>query len=184
MPPATETRATNAPPPRGTLAERLLSRFLPYEAINSRSGKGASLHRWVLWHSERTGRGIYIHEFVASEEGRAPHDHPKAFLSIGIRGGYSEACLTTDEAAAGAKAKLSKHIAPWIRRFGPGHIHRIRLPGHPAKPCWTVVLTGPRTAAWGFWQRAGATAARHKIPEAEYHRAEAAAEAMRSDRAL
>lgn len=183
--PSSGTTESNDPrAPRGTRLERILSRLFTYEAINSQPGKGASLHRWVLWHSERSGRGIYIHKFVASEEGRAPHDHPKAFLSIGIRGGYSEARLTTDEAAAGTKAKLSKYIAPWIRRFGPNHIHRIRLPGYPPKPCWTVVLTGPRTAAWGFWQRAGATAARHKIPEAEYHRAEAAAEAPRNNRTV
>ena len=175
------TDGRNARPPCGTRLERILSRLFTYEAINPRADKGASLHRWVLWHSKRTGRGIYVHEFAASEQGRAPHDHPKAFISIGLRGAYAEASLTPADAAAGNHAKLTKYVAPWIRQFGPGHIHRIRLPGHPPKPCWTLVVTGPKAAAWGFWQRTGTRSARYKIPEAEYHRAEAAANTVIKD---
>ena len=163
-----------AQPPQSTVAERILSRILRYEAINPLDDGGAALHRWIIFHSKRTGRGIYIHKFAASERGRAPHDHPKPFLSIGLLGSYIEASMTPEHAANGKKATLSRYVAPWVRRFGPNHIHRIRLPGHPPTPCWTLAVTGRKKADWGFWSRRDATGPRHKIPEAEYHRQEAA----------
>src|SRR5262249_18492584 len=68
------------------------------------------LFRWTLlstpWFK------IYLHRFVADDWSKDLHDHPKKFVTIGLRGSYLE--VTPDHAR--------QWRAPWIRSFPAEHI--------------------------------------------------------------
>ena len=121
---------------------RLLDRLFTYEPI-PRQGPTV-LHRWILWRG-RTGSAVYLHEFVQSEP-RDPHDHPKRFTTIGIRGRYREMVYKRDRLN---RPSIRWYRAPWIRWFQPEHIHRIELA--PGETCWTLALVGPAVVPWGFY---------------------------------
>lgn len=82
---------------------------------------------------------VYVQHFHASDD-RVPHNHPRWFLSLILRGGYIEV-----RRAGGA------HI------FRPGQwnyipvsrYHYVRL---LKLDCWTICLVGPTWwRKWGFW---------------------------------
>lgn len=96
---------------------------------------------WVLPRNSKIN--VYLHKFLRDDEDRALHDHPWWFISIILWGGYWE--VTPD----GIRRRRWLSVA--FRRAD--HQHRVVL--HPGmerlKPCWTLVITGPRTREWGFW---------------------------------
>ena len=67
------------------------------------------------------------------------HDHPKRFVSIGLKGRYVE------ETPNGER----EYSAPWIRTFPATHIHRLRL--YPGEDVWTMVAVFRPVRDWGFW---------------------------------
>lgn len=99
------------------------------------------MYRWELL---RIGRffGIYLHHFVGNDWTRDLHDHPKRFISVGLKGRYIE------ETPQGQRI----YRAPWIRTFPATHIHRLRLVT-PAEDCWTAVIVLRPVRQWGFWHR-------------------------------
>ena len=130
------------------------------EIIDGRGVSDKYLRRWTLlnlWN----GRVIYLHHFVGSDWAGDLHDHPKAFISIGLWGGYVEEYIFDTAryrscASNVARRVLQKEltarcrfVAPWIRRFPPGHIHRLRI--NRAVSCWTLLYAGPIKREWGFY---------------------------------
>ena len=93
------------------------------------------LYRWILL--ARENFNIYLHHFVDNDL-KCMHDHPKRFISIGLKGWYIEQTPTGNEI----------YSAPWIRSFPPEHIHRLLV---PSKSCWTIVIVFKKTREWGFW---------------------------------
>jgi hypothetical protein len=106
------------------------------EEINGRERCPTYLYRWSLLKT-RWG-SVYLHHFVGDDWSRDLHDHPKRFISIGLRGWYIE------ETPVGAK----RYRAPWIRTFPATHIHRLIV---PSKDCWTLVIVLRAVRGWGFW---------------------------------
>jgi hypothetical protein len=82
------------------------------------------------------------------------HDHPKRFISIGLRGSYIEQTPSSDELRAHYRdltlTNETLYRAPWVRTFPASHIHRIRLLVN-RKPCWTLVIVLRSVREWGFW---------------------------------
>jgi hypothetical protein len=98
------------------------------------------LVRWTilkLW----GGRGVYLHHFVGDDWSSALHDHPKRFISVGLRGRYRETTPTGERI----------YIAPWVRTFPATHTHRITL--IDGRDCWTIVVVLKTSREWGFWSR-------------------------------
>lgn len=123
-----------------TLFDRLFSR----EEINGDGLCPTYLFRWTLlatpWFK------IYLHRFVGDDWSRDLHDHPKRFISIGLRGCYAEESWIGD----GTRTRI--FVAPWIRTFPAEHRHRLFLLG---RECWTLVIVGPAVRDWGFWSPRG-----------------------------
>src|SRR6516225_3836294 len=75
----------------------------------------------------------YLHSIRRPDSTRALHNHPWGFVSLLLRGGYTEVFAPDLDAAVDyAKHPLltpRKYSAPpprsWFRHFGPGSIHRI-----------------------------------------------------------
>lgn len=122
------------------------------------------LERWGICH-ERFG-GFYVHKIADADPGLDLHDHPWAFISIILRGGYTEQAIGTDVAVECAKVadRWPETCQPGIeRRFGWLSVHRMPLTvAHritAALPnTWTLVLRGPTRRVWGFYLPTGRVA--------------------------
>jgi len=126
------------------------NRLWRWENICGPDGK-PYLRRFVLARLPGNRR-VYLHHFVGDDWARHPHDHPKAFWSIGLWGGYTEHQYI-DLAVVNIlkQAGVLRWRAPWVRWFPAEHIHRIMLtPG--VSGAWTLVITGRQSRRWGFWR--------------------------------
>lgn len=113
-----------------------------HEEINGNGICPTYLHRWILFSG--FGRKVYLHKFVGDDWALDPHDHPKDFISIGLRGSYDE-YVWVNSFRGFSKTKWT---APWFRRFPASHRHRIETEDGP---CWTLVIVGRKKRDWGFW---------------------------------
>ena len=108
------------------------------------------LVRWQLL-STPLGR-VYLHRFLAPDA-QCPHDHPWPFVSLVLWGGYWEQSFGRGRPGTGT---LTWRGTLSIARRHADDVHRIaRL--HPARPTWTLVITGRRQRRWGYWGAAGWT---------------------------
>jgi hypothetical protein len=112
-----------------------LRRQFPTEEINGAGRCPTYLYRNHLlscrWFK------VYFHRFVADDWSLDLHDHPKRFVSIGLRGRYRETTPKGDRVFR----------APWIRSFPAEHLHRISL---VSRECWTLVIVFAASRKWGF----------------------------------
>lgn len=102
---------------------------------------GNYLTRWRLIQTPFVS--LYIHRLDSPDPRPTLHDHPWSFLSIIIRGGYTERRLNP--------RTMHVHEARRVRRFNqvrPHDAHAIiRL--HRV-PTWSVLLVGRRVREWGY----------------------------------
>jgi len=90
---------------------------------------------------------VYLHKFLRDDDDRALHDHPWWFLSLMIRGAY---CETRPTNILGETMNwTTTRQAPSIAFRRAEDRHRVAL--IDGKPCWTIVVTGPKVRDWGFW---------------------------------
>lgn len=95
--------------------------------------------RWMLDFHLFT---IRVHHFMRSDDARAHHDHPWWFLTLVLRGGYTDRSPQGDD-----------HLSRGSVRFRSAeHRHTVQVdPGG----VWTLVLTGRKVRRWGFWVKGG-----------------------------
>jgi hypothetical protein len=110
----------------------------PYQFIWAEELKcqtGVYVRRWYLqtpWFSVR------VHHWIHSDDKRFFHDHAWWFLTLVLRGGY------TDITPNGRERMRVGSV-----RFRPAnHQHWVEV---DRGGCWTVLLTGPKARRWGFW---------------------------------
>lgn len=116
------------------------------------------LRRWFVIPRNRFFN-IYLHQFLRDDDDRALHDHPWAWCSILLRGGYVEH----------VRDGVRSRYAPSMAFSGPRRAHRIELlpawwmaddlnaaldmwaerPDERAE-AWTLFITGPVVRTWGF----------------------------------
>jgi hypothetical protein len=96
------------------------------------------LIRWYILRWKRVG--LFLHKFIRSDEDRALHDHPWAFLVIPIWRGYHEHSVNG-----------VRRVWPLIgARFRPAtYRHRVELIG--GRPSWSLFIRFRRLRDWGFW---------------------------------
>ena len=149
---------TTARPVRATLQARLLTaidRRFRLDIITRGDGE-AYLMRWRLLDT-RWGR-VYLHRFLAADD-VCLHDHPWAFVSIVLWGGYME---ETPRHTSGPATLLSVLTAPagrwrglWsVARRPARWVHRV-AELHPTRPTWTLMCVSPPRRPWGFWTPSG-----------------------------
>lgn len=100
------------------------------------------LLRWYLLPRNRW-LNLYLHKFLRDDDDRAMHDHPWWFASLVLKGRYIE--FTTDGLVLRERGSIAFRRAT--------HRHRVELLGDKSNrtPCWTLILTGPKSRDWGFW---------------------------------
>lgn len=106
------------------------------EEINGNHRCATYMYRWAI--AKTRWGNVYLHKFVGDDWSLDLHDHPKRFVSIGLRGSYLE---TTPDGPR-------KYTAPWFRTFPASYKHRITTPWGT---CWTLVIVLKTEREWGFW---------------------------------
>lgn len=121
--------------------QSFLNRCFHKEEINGAGTCPTYFFRWTLFSCPWFK--VYLHHFIGEDWSQDPHDHPKNFISIGLKGWYYEHIYNQ-----GAFVKTERFVAPWFRWFPAAHAHRIQ-----AKNCWTLCLVGRAKREWGFFYR-------------------------------
>ncbi|GAB5901266.1 hypothetical protein OKHIL_70750 [Mycolicibacterium mageritense] len=119
---------------------RVLISGQPHQVITNHHA--AYLQRWYLI-PRNPLCNIYLHRFLASDDPTC-HDHPWPFASLVVSGAYHE--VEPHRITTRRRGSIA------VRRAR--HRHSVRLPRDRAGreiPCLTVIITGPRIRAWGFW---------------------------------
>lgn len=114
------------------------------EEINGANRCPTYLYRWHVLKTRWFK--MYLHHFVGDDWSLDLHDHPKRFISIGLKGSYIETTPYPDGFPLCMHTTTYK--APWFRSFPAEHIHRLEV---PSKSCWTLVIVLQATRDWGFW---------------------------------
>lgn len=81
---------------------------------------------------------LYFHKIKRSDGDRDMHDHPWWFITLLLRGGY------TEHTPSGSKFKAAGSII----KHKASDLHRLELPN--GKECWSLVLAGSKKRSWGF----------------------------------
>lgn len=90
---------------------------------------------------------LYLHHIHRADTERDPHDHPWSFASLVLAGGYEEDVWPRKEDSASWAARSRPRWS--LRTIRQHQAHAITS---VTGPLWTLVLTGPRRADWGFWR--------------------------------
>lgn len=94
---------------------------------------------------------IYLHDILQPDTDPDPHDHPFAFLSIVLRGSYTERLYDiVDGHVYTSGFKTHKRFS--IHKMTRDKAHRIVRAEEGLK---TLVLVGPRRGTWGFYPPEG-----------------------------
>ena len=118
---------------------------------------GNYMRRFILatpWFS------IRLHSILRSDVERDLHDHPWSFVSVLLRGGYTEKrpktvapCFAED--LSGIETTETTHRSTWYNRWGwrlATDRHRISFV-YP--DTWSLFIYGPVRQWWGFYTKAG-----------------------------
>lgn len=106
---------------------------------------------------------LYLHRLDVPDPGVDLHDHPWPFLSLILRGGYTEEVAETRWAPlyAGIAERYPSAERGVSRSWRTGTVHRMalthchRIVRLHRSPTWTLILTGRRRQSWGFYQPDG-----------------------------
>jgi hypothetical protein len=83
---------------------------------------------------------LKVHNILLSDPS-CPHDHPWAFITFILRGGYVEHTLSG-----------SKYRGIGSVLYRPAnYVHRLEVD----KPVWSFVITFKKTRSWGFYTKSG-----------------------------
>ena len=124
------------------------------------------LRRFVIRRDEKKGH-VYLHHIYKSDDDRYPHNHPWAFNTFVLAGGYLnheypyhfiEAEPTRERAEIRPNRRYMVNRAKQpvttaaltgrLYRRGVDHCHLLEL--HPGRTAWTLVFTKSQARPWGF----------------------------------
>ncbi len=97
------------------------------------------LGRWIIYFF---GRTLRLHKFYRGDDQRAPHDHPWPFWTFPLCRGY-------EEIVPRGGVLMHEWVKGFRVHFRPSSYQHIVV--DPAKPFYTIVVTGKKERAWGFW---------------------------------
>jgi hypothetical protein len=123
---------------------QILRRLFLVKEIVSREGL-VHFQRWRLL--QTPWFAIYIHKVARSDEEIHSHDHPWAFRTFVLRGGYRE--VVHNE-----RGIVVQTLRPGNTAYHPAtDFHKITLLDGPT---WTLVFTGARShPVWGYKTESG-----------------------------
>lgn len=116
----------------------------PYSHINDYMRR-----YWLIPYGNKWTLGVAarVHHVLRSDDDRAFHDHPWPYISIILRGGYTEVRPVFESGI---------YVGDTRRYYGPGSVifrrakswHRLEV--EPGQTVWTLFVTGWYQQRWGF----------------------------------
>lgn len=93
----------------------------------------------IRWRLEVPFGSVRVHHWLGPDDDRAFHDHPWWFLTIVLRGAYADVSPAGEDYLRAGSVRFRRAL----------HQHTVcpRAGG-----AWTLMVTGPRSRAWGFWR--------------------------------
>lgn len=103
------------------------------------------MRRWVF----NFGLGsLRVHHWYKSDDDRHLHDHPWWFVTVVLKGGYTDVSAADGFLDAEATRRYDHLSAGSVRFRRALHAHTVQVdPGG----CWTIMLTGRHSRDWGFY---------------------------------
>ena len=90
-----------------------------------------------------------IHRWFRSDDKRNPHDHPSDFITLVLKGAYTDRCtIPLEDATEPAPVFLERMTPGTIRRRKAEHRHVVDV---DSGGCWTLLYFWPKRRDWGFW---------------------------------
>ena len=131
------------------MLKRLMQRLGRYRVIMDRTDDEPYLERYYVFLKDRRWFpfNIFLHRFLKSDPGH-PHDHPWAFCTIILRGGYWEWRPVLDNIGRPLGERVEWKGAGSIRFGHARDLHRVEL--EPGVTPWTLFIPGPKFRDWGF----------------------------------
>lgn len=126
-----------------SIADRIIAHAMrtPYRHL-----PGYMERYWLLPYG-RLPFAARVHHILRSDDDRAFHDHPWPYVSIILKGGYTERTPRfNDGLYAGTSLKSYRAGAVLFRRAR--HLHTLIVPD--GMDTWTLFITGPKVQSWGF----------------------------------
>jgi hypothetical protein len=93
---------------------------------------------------------IYIHQILKSDEEAHMHDHPWAFYSFILKGGYKE--VSSYEVDGWKEVHTNYYLRHSLVHHKRNDAHKLTL---MASCVWTLVLTYGKHETWGYQTEAG-----------------------------
>ena len=146
--------------------EGYMERFWLVTYASEKAGPGCGKVSWfknpLIRFLQTFDIAIRVHHILRSDNAREHHDHPWAYLTVILKGGYTEVTLDYD--------KSGLFLGERRRFYGPGSIlwrpakswHRLEV-NTAGEGCWTLFITGKYQQKWGFLKTPFM-----KIPHNEY----------------
>lgn len=137
---------------------RLWDRLFGFEHSMVGIKDGKYLERWIVYFGLGTLR---LHKFYRGDDDRASHTHPWWFITFPLRP-YRERVYSK------GRHVETRVVEAWRPHFRPANfehivIDSVRVEQHPLlsrgawthdpRPFYTIVLTGHRVNAWGFYPK-------------------------------
>ncbi|KRQ31375.1 hypothetical protein AOT83_04570 [Mycobacteroides sp. H001] len=135
---------------------RKLLRREPHQLIYNSHGE-LYLKRWYVI-PRNPLLNVYVHQFIHSDDDRAPHDHPWWFVSWVLKGHYFEhtdtGVIRRERWSWAFRRAVHRHIVKLDTvtvqdRYEDGSW--ARSASVQDVPAWTLLITGRRVRQWGFW---------------------------------
>jgi|TARA_R110000782_G_scaffold21299_1_gene57305 hypothetical protein len=92
-------------------------------------------YRWVFIFF---GYSIRIHNFLRSDDKRYFHDHAWWFLTLVLKGSYTDVSPNGDDVMKQGSIRYRQAKHPHYVKVSEGG-------------CWTILITGKPNRNWGFW---------------------------------
>ena len=96
---------------------------------------GVYVRRWYL---ETPLFSMRLHHWLHSDDSRNFHDHPWWFITLVLKGEYTDCSPNGFERMGAGKIAFRPAL----------HKHTVMVDNGG---CWTLLLTGPKIRKWGFW---------------------------------
>ena len=133
----------------------------PVLRIRGRVNDEIYLTRWWLLGHKKSRVALMLHKMHRPDDHACHHDHPWAFWTLVLKGGYVEQVTHRKEIYPPYNIRGTVHERVDTRHNKPGmllyrpatHTHRIHA--LPRGSCWTLVFRLPRVRSWGFWTNDG-----------------------------
>lgn len=138
---------------RGGFAMKRWGRFVPgkrwwgFERSTVAHEGRKYLDRWILYVG---GGTLRLHKFWRGDDDRASHTHPWWFWTFPLSS-YVERVFSQGVELGSRVVRAGR---PHFRSASFEHIVVGRL-GGSTKPFWTIVISGTRVNAWGFYPKPG-----------------------------